>query len=39
MKWIILNLFLFAFTEELKDVDPEVDKFMAELLKPYLSRR
>jgi len=35
-KRILLYLFCKVFEKELEDVEPEVDKFFANLLRPYI---
>ena len=36
IKYLILNIFLRTFEKELDDVEPEVDKFFANLIRKYI---
>ena len=37
IKKVVLSIFLFTFTKELScDKEPEIDKFFARLIKPYI---
>lgn len=38
-KQMILLLFLRFFAKELEDVEPEVDKFIAGLIEPYIKTK